>query len=236
MAGRSIRLDNAGMTIQDWPIEERPREKLLARGCAALSDAELLAILLRTGIRGLDAVALARRLLSQFGGLRGLLSAGQPALLQAPGLGTGKTCQLLACLELARRHLAEELRRGPAVLNPSDSADYLKAQLRDHPYEVFAVLFLDTRHRPIACEELFRGSIDGASVHPREVVRRALAHNAAAVILAHNHPSGVAEPSQADRLITRRLQEALALIDVRVLDHLVIGDGNPVSLAARGWL
>lgn len=224
------------MTIQDWPSEERPREKLLARGASALGDAELLAVVLRTGIRGLDAVALARQLLKDFGGLRGLLNAAQADLLKVSGLGIGKTCQLLACLELARRHLAEDLARGPAMLNPADSAQYLKARLRDYPYEVFAVLFLDTRHRPIACEELFRGSIDGAAVHPREVVRRALAHNAAAVILAHNHPSGVAEPSQADRLITRRLQEALTLIEVRVLDHLIIGDGAPVSLAARGWV
>lgn len=224
------------MTIQDWPENERPREKLLGRGAAQLGDAELLAILLRTGIRGLDAVALARQLIGRFGGLRGLFGADQKTLLATPGIGTGKACQLLACLELARRHLAEDLQRGPALLNPADSAGYLKARLRDYPYEVFAALYLDTRHRPIACEELFRGSIDGASVHPREVVRRALAHNAAAMILAHNHPSGVAEPSEADRLITRRLQEALALVEVRVLDHLVIGDGTPVSLAARGWI
>lgn len=224
------------MTIQDWPVAERPREKLLTRGTAALSDAELLAIVLRTGIRGLDAVALARRLLGEFDGLRGLLTADHADLLRTTGIGTGKACQLIACMELARRHLAEELRRGPAMLNPSDSAAYLKAQLRHYPYEVFAVLFLDTRHRPIACEELFRGSIDGAAVYPREVVRRALAHNAAAVILAHNHPSGVAEPSEADRLITQRLQQSLAHIEVRVLDHLVIGDGPPISLASRGWL
>lgn len=224
------------MTIQDWPETERPREKLLARGAAQLGDAELLAILLRTGMRGLDAVALARQLIARFGGLRGLFAADPKALLSAPGIGNGKACQLLACIELARRHLAEDLQRGPALLNPADSASYLKARLRDYPYEVFAVLYLDTRHRPIACEELFRGSIDGASVHPREVVRRALAHNAAALILAHNHPSGIAEPSEADRLITRRLQEALALVEVRVLDHLVIGDGTPVSLAARGWV
>ncbi len=228
--------DDGAMTIQDWPETERPREKLLARGAAQLSEAELLAVLLRTGIRGLDAVALARQLITHFGGLRGLFAAEPRALLSAPGIGKGKACQLLGCVELARRHLAEDLQRGPALLNPADSARYLKARLRDYPYEVFAVLYLDTRHRPIACEELFRGSIDGASVHPREVVRRALAHNAAALILAHNHPSGVAEPSEADRLITRRLQEALSLVDVRVLDHLVIGDGTPVSLAARGWV
>jgi DNA repair protein RadC len=226
----------AAMPIADWPEQERPREKLLAQGPAVLGDAELLAVLLCTGVRGLDAVALGRRLLTDFNGLRGLLGAGQVELMRAGGLGKGKTSQLLACVELARRHLAEELQRGPPMLNPADSAGYLKARLRDYPYEVFAVLFLDTRHRPIACEELFRGSIDGAAVHPREVVRRALALNAAAVILAHNHPSGVAEPSEADRLITRRLQDALALVEVRVLDHLVIGDGPPVSLAARGWL
>ncbi len=224
------------MTISNWPTDERPREKLLARGAAALGDAELLAVLLRTGIRGLDAVALSRKLLTDFSGLRGLFCAAHGDLLAAPGIGSGKACVLAACMELARRHLAEELRRGNALLSPTDSAAYLKSKLRDYPYEVFAVLFLDTRHRPIAFEELFRGSIDGAAVHPREVVRRALAHNAAAIIVAHNHPSGVAEPSEADRLITRRLQEALGLIDVRVLDHLVVGDGDPVSMAARGWL
>ena len=224
------------MTITLWPADERPREKLLARGAAALGDAELLAVMLRTGIRGLDAVALSRKLLSDFGGLRGLFGAAHGDLLAAPGIGSGKACVLTACMELARRHLAEELRRGDAMLSPTDSAAYLKAKLRDYPYEVFAVLFLDTRHRPIAFEELFRGSIDGAAVYPREVVRRALAHNAAAIIVAHNHPSGVAEPSDADRMITRRLQDALGLIEVRVLDHLVIGDGDPVSMAERGWL
>lgn len=228
--------DTGGMGIMDWPEDERPREKLLRHGAARLSEAELLSVLLRTGVRGTDAVSLGRQLLARFGGLRGLLSAPVNDLVASHGLGPGKASQLLACLELARRHLAEALQRGPTLLNPADSASYLKARLRDHPFEVFAVLFLDTRHRPIACEELFHGSIDGASVHPREVVRRSLAHNAAAVILAHNHPSGVAEPSEADRLITRRLQEALGLIEVRVLDHLVIGDGPPVSLAARGWI
>jgi len=224
------------MTITTWPADERPREKLIARGATSLGDAELLAVLLRTGIRGLDAVALSRKLLTDFDGLRGLFGATHRQLMASPGIGAGKACVLAACMELARRHLAEELRRGDAMLSPTDSAAYLKAKLRDYPYEVFAVLFLDTRHRPIAFEELFRGSIDGASVHPREVVRRALAHNAAAVIMAHNHPSGVAEPSQADRLITLRLQDALGLIEVRVLDHLVIGDGDPVSMAARGWI
>lgn len=228
--------DHIVMTIMHWPAQERPREKLLARGAGSLGDAELLAIVLRTGLRGLDAVALARQLLADFDGLRGLLCAEPATLIKTRGIGTGKACQLLACLELARRHLAEQMQRGPGLLNPRDSGSYLKACLRDRRQEVFAVVFLDTRHRPIAFEEMFHGSIDGASVHPREVVRRALAHNAAAVILAHNHPSGVAEPSEADRLITRRLSESLALVDVRVLDHLVIGDGEPVSLAARGWV
>ena len=236
MTGAGPQRHHGAMTIQDWPENERPREKLLGRGAAQLSDAELLAVLLRTGIRGLDAVALARQLISHFGSLRGLFAAEPPALLAAPGIGAGKACQLLACIELGRRHLAEDLQRGPALLNPADSASYLKARLRDYPYEVFAVLYLDTRHRPIACEELFRGSIDGASIYPREVVRRALAHNAAAMIFAHNHPSGIAEPSEADRLITRRLQDALALVEVRVLDHLIVGDGAPVSLASRGWI
>lgn len=224
------------MSIQNWHADDRPREKMLSRGASALGDAELLAVLLRTGIRGLDAVALSRQLLTQFGGLRGLLGAALGDLVDAPGIGNGKACVLAACMELARRSMAEDLQRGKPMLNPSDSAAYLKARLRDYPYEVFGVLFMDTRHRPIVFEELFRGSIDGAAVYPREVVRRALAHNAAAVILAHNHPSGVAEPSEADRLITRRLQEALSLIEVRVLDHLVIGDGAPVSLASRGWM
>lgn len=224
------------MSIQNWHADDRPREKMLSRGASALGDAELLAVLLRTGIRGLDAVSLSRQLLTQFGGLRGLLGAALGDLVDAPGIGNGKACVLAACMELARRSMAEDLQRGKPMLNPSDSAAYLKARLRDYPYEVFGVLFMDTRHRPIVFEELFRGSIDGAAVYPREVVRRALAHNAAAVILAHNHPSGVAEPSEADRLITRRLQEALSLIEVRVLDHLVIGDGAPVSLASRGWM
>lgn len=236
MTGHRPGGEDAAMTIQDWPESERPREKLLTHGAARLGDAELLAVLLRTGIRGLDAVSLSRQLIARFGGLRGLFSAEAKTLIATPGIGLGKAAQLLACIELARRHLAEDLQRGPAITSPDDSARYLKARLRDYPYEVFAVLYLDTRHRPIACEELFRGSIDGATVHPREVVRRALAHNAAALILAHNHPSGIAEPSEADRLITRRLQEALALVEVRVLDHLVIGDGTPVSLAARGWV
>lgn len=224
------------MSIRDWPATERPREKLITRGPAALSDAELLAIFLRTGISGKSAVDLARELLTRFGGLRQLLAADHTTFCAAPGLGDAKYAQLRAVLEMGRRHLFERLERGHALTSPELTIDYLTARLRDYPYEVFAALFLDNRHRVIACEELFRGSIAGASVHPREVVRRAIDHNAAAIIFSHNHPSGVAEPSQADRQITRRLQDALALIDVRVLDHIIIGDGEHCSLAALGLI
>jgi DNA repair protein RadC len=223
------------MPITDWPADERPREKLLKRGAAALSDAELLAIFLRTGVAGRTAVDLARDLLSRFGGLRPLLQADLNAFCAARGLGQAKYTQLQAVLEMGRRHLSETLARGEALGNPDDTRRYLSARLRDYPFEVFACLFLDNRHRVIAFEELFRGTIDGASVHPREVVRRALVHNAAAVILAHNHPSGVAEPSRSDEAITRRLREALALVDIRVLDHVVVGD-ELVSFAERGLL
>jgi DNA repair protein RadC len=222
------------MAITDWPLEERPREKLLQRGPGALSDAELLAIFLRTGVTGKTAVDLARELLTGFGGLRPLLEADRQAFCAAHGLGEAKYVQLQATLELARRHLLATLERGDALTSPDATRRYLASRLRDRPQEVFAALFLDNRHRVIAFEELFFGTIDGASVHPREVVRRALAHNAAALILAHNHPSGVAEPSRADESITRRLKEALALVDIRVLDHLIVGDGEMVSLAERG--
>jgi DNA repair protein RadC len=224
------------MAIRDWPADERPRERLLERGAEALTDAELLAIFLRTGIAGRTAVDLARSLLDDFGGLAPLLGADRARFCAAPGLGAAKYAQLRAVLELSRRYLAANLRRGDALSCPADTFAYLRARLATFPYEVFACLFLDNRHRVLAYEELFRGSIDGASVHPREVVRRALHHNAAATILAHNHPSGVAEPSQADEHITRRLREALALIDVRVLDHVVVGDGACVSFAERGLL
>jgi DNA repair protein RadC len=224
------------MPITDWPEAERPREKLLALGPGALSDAELLAIFLRTGAPGQTAVELARSLITQFGSLRALFQADATHFCATRGLGTAKYAQLHAALELTRRQLRERLGHSQAITNPADTEHYLTARLRDYPYEVFACLFLDTRHRVITYEELFRGTIDGASVHPREVVRRALQHNAAAVILAHNHPSGVAEPSQADQRLTRRLSEALALIDVRVLDHLVIGDHAAVSFAQRGMI
>lgn len=224
------------MAICDWPAGERPREKLLKQGAAALSDAELLAIFLRTGVAGMSAVDLARRLLEEFGGLRPLLEAGQARFCRGRGLGTTKYVQLQAVLELARRHLQAQLERGDALTSPELTRRFLSASLRGYPHEVFACLFLDNRHRVIRFEELFSGTIDGASVHPREVVKRALGHNAAAVIFAHNHPSGVAEPSESDIRITQRLREALALVEIRVLDHLIVGDGPIVSLAERGLL
>ncbi len=224
------------MPITDWPENERPREKLLQLGSNALSDAELLAIFLRTGTRGKTAVDLAREIIQYFGGLRPLLLADKKQFCQFPGLGQAKFAQLQAVLELSRRHLGEILQRGDQLQNPQATRDFLQARMRDLPHEVFACLFLDNRHRVIQYEELFQGTINGASVHPREVVRKTLQHNAAALILAHNHPSGVAEPSEADRHITRRLSEALSLIDVRVLDHIVIGDGECVAFSERGWL
>jgi DNA repair protein RadC len=224
------------MTIRDWPADERPREKLLARGPAALSDAELLALFIGSGRRGRTAVDIGRDLLSDCSGLKGLLELDARALSAAAGIGPARACRIQAALELGRRYLACDLHRPDALTHPAACADYLRARIAAYPYEVFLCVFLDNRHRVIACEELFRGSIDGASVHPREVVRRCLAHNAAAVIFAHNHPSGVAEPSQADREITRHLRQALELIEVRVLDHFVIGSGSALSLAERGWL
>lgn len=224
------------MPITDWPAEERPREKLRLRGAQALSDAELLAIFLRTGLRGKTAVDLARDLLTEYGSLRNLLKADYRRFCASPGLGSAKYSQLQAVLEMSKRHLRETLQRGEALGNPEDTRRFLVSALRDHPYEVFACLFMDNRHRVICFEEMFRGTIDGASVHPREIVKQALAHNAAAVILAHNHPSGVAEPSQADKSLTRRLKEALGLVDIRVLDHIIIGDGATTSFAEMGLL
>ncbi|MDR6676933.1 RadC family protein [Pseudomonas oryzihabitans] len=224
------------MSIKDWPAQERPREKLLEQGAQALTDAELLAIFLRTGVAGKSAVDLARQLLGEFGSLRTLLEADLAAFSSHLGLGPAKFSQLQAVLEMGRRHLAEGLRRDSALESPQQVRDYLKARLRHEPHEIFGCLFLDTRHRVLAFEALFHGTIDGASVYPRQVVKRALAHNAAAVILTHNHPSGVAEPSQADRLLTTRLKEALGFVDVRVLDHFIVGDGEPLSMAEYGWL
>lgn len=223
------------MAITDWPMQERPREKLLQRGASALSDAELLAIFLRTGVRGKTALDLARELIQRFGGLRALLDADKEKFCAAHGLGEAKFVQLQAVLELSRRYLAEGLQRGNSLSSPEDTRYYLSAQLRSCPHEVFACLFLDTRHRVISFDELFYGTIDGASVYPREVLRRAMQHNAAAVIFAHNHPSGVAEPSSSDVQITQRLIDVLNQVDIRVLDHFVIGD-EVISFAERGLL
>ncbi len=224
------------MAIHDWPLAERPREKLLTQGAQTLSNAELLAVMFGTGSRGGSAVDVARGLLQEFGSLRELLSANPEQALTGHGLGPARYCLLQAALELSRRHYRETLSIGPALSSPETARGFLLAQLRDRPYEVFCCLHLDARHRLIAFEELFRGTIDGATVHPREVVRQSLTRNSAAVIFAHNHPSGVAEPSQADELITRRLREALNLIDVRVLDHLIVGEDRCMSFAERGLL
>lgn len=224
------------MHIRDWPAEERPREKLLARGAAALSDAELLAIFLGSGLRGLDAVQTSRELLAGHGPLRALLENDARQLARLPGLGPARACKLAAALELGHRHLAASLQRGEALSDPASAGRYFAQRLRGRGHEVFAVLFLDTRHRSLAFEEMFQGTVDGAEVHPREVVRRALGHNAAAVIVGHNHPSGDTEPSAADRAVTARLKQALSLVEVRLLDHFVVGDGPAVSLASRGWV
>lgn len=224
------------MHIRDWPASERPREKLLARGAAALSDAELLAIFLGSGLRGQDAVATARALLAAHGPLRALLEQAPDAIAKLPGLGPARVCALAAALELGQRVLAAELERGAALADPASAGRYFAQRLRGRPNEVFAAMFLDTRHRVLAFEELFHGTIDGAEVHPRELARRALARNAAAVIVGHNHPSGNPEPSAADRAVTARLKQALALVDVRLLDHFVVGDGLATSMAARGWV
>ena len=223
-------------SIRDWPAGERPREKLLRQGPGVLSDAELLAIILRSGVAGRTAVDLARDLLADFGGLRSLLDAERQDVCARNGMGEAGFAQLQAALELGRRHLQAALERKDCLDSPAATRRFLASRLRHLPVEVFACLLLDNRHRVIAFEELFRGTIDGASVHPREVVRLVLRFNAAAVILAHNHPSGVAEPSRADILLTRRLIDALALVDVRVLDHIVIGEGDGVSLAERGMI
>ncbi|MEA3292348.1 MAG: DNA repair protein RadC [Pseudomonadota bacterium] len=224
------------MTIKQWPSGERPREKLLQRGAEALSDAELLAIFLRTGVAGKSAVALARELIDRCGGLRALLAAGKDELCQSPGIGEAKYVQLQAALEVGRRVLKERLQRGEPLTSPRLVEDYLRHQLQDRQQEVFSVIYLDNRHRVIDYEELFLGTIDGASVHPREVVKKALQRNAAALIVAHNHPSGVAEPSSHDTAVTLRLKEALKLVDVRLLDHLVVGDGECISLQERGLI
>lgn len=224
------------MAIHQWPEQERPREKLIRQGADTLSDAELLAIFLRTGMTGHTALDQARDLLSAFGSVRGVLDAPLDQFCAQRGMGASKYVQLQASLELARRHMLEALRRSDCLVSSTLTRNYVRSRLRRYPREVFLCLFLDNQNRVIAVEELFQGTIDGASVHPRVVVDRALHHNAAALIFAHNHPSGVAEPSQADVGITRRLKNALGLIDVRTLDHFVVGDTDVVSLAERGLI
>ena len=226
----------ANIKITDMPLDERPREKLLQRGASALTNAELLAIFLRIGIKGKSALVLAKDLLEEFGDLRSLLGADKNRFCKAKGLGDAKYVQLQASVEMSRRYLRECLERGDALTNPDDTRNFLLAELSGRSYEVFACLYLDNKHRVIKFEELFAGTIDGANVYPREVVKRALLNNAAAVILAHNHPSGVTEPSNADISITKRLVEALSLVEIRVLDHIIIGDGHSVSLAEKGLM
>ena len=224
------------MPISDWPEQERPREKLLSKGAASLSDAELLAIFLRTGRQGKTAIDLSRDLLTEFDGLRGMVEADSGKFCLTRGLGLAKYSQIQAAIELGKRYLQENLVGKDVLTSPNDTKDFLVAQLRAYQHEVFACLFLDNRHQIISFDEMFKGTIDGASVYPREVVKHALARNAAAVIFAHNHPSGVAEPSLADKNITQRLQEALKLVDIRVLDHFIIGDNTAVSFAELGLL
>jgi len=224
------------MTIKEWPSCEQPREKLANKGSSVLSDAELLAVLIGTGIKGLSAVEVARRLIKEFGGLRAVCDASLANLSEQPGLGLVGYSRIQATLELGRRYLFETISRGDAFENPSVTRRFLSSRLRHHHHEVFGVLFLDNAHRVIAFEELFHGTINGASVYPRVVLQRALVHNSAAVILAHNHPSGVSEPSAADRQITETLCQVLSLVDIRVLDHFVIGEAEAVSFAERGLL
>ncbi len=224
------------MAITQWPATERPREKLLQHGAQSLSDAELLALFIGSGTRSKTAVDIGRDLLGRFGGIRNILNASQELLCQSNGLGSARYALLQASRELGKRYLAEKLMRQGSLSSPQQVSDYLIQQLRDRQREIFVVIYLDNRHRIIEYEELFTGTLNGASVHPREVVKNVLFHNAAAVIIAHNHPSGIAEPSQSDMLITKKIQDALKLIDVTLLDHLIIGDGNYVSLSDRGMI
>jgi DNA repair protein RadC len=224
------------VAISDWPVNERPRERLLRHGAQSLADAELLAICLRTGLKGKSAVELARDLLGRFGSVRSLLAAAAEGRARTCGIGDAKRAQMLAALELARRSLREDLETRGALNSPREVRDYLKLVLGRSDHEVFVVLMLDAQHRVIATEELFRGTLTQTSVYPREVVKAALARNAAAVIFAHNHPSGVAEPSHSDELLTRSLKSALALVDIQVLDHFIVAGGRILSFAERGLL
>ncbi len=224
------------MAIRDWPEDTRPREKLLSQGAAALTDAELVAVFLRTGMVGKSAVDLGRELLERFGGLGGLCRADRKAACAAPGVGEAKFALLAAVMEMARRTLNEDMQAGDALASPDAVRTYLRLILRGKEYEVFCVVFLDAQNRVVAVEELFRGTLTQTSVYPREIIKRALHHNAAALILAHNHPSGVAEPSQADRVLTDRLAEALALVDIRVLDHFIVAGPSSLSFREAGHL
>jgi DNA repair protein RadC len=224
------------MGISDRPESERPREKLLKNGPQNLSNSELLAIFLRTGIAGKSAVDLARELLQRFGGITGMFAADQHAFCQVPGMGPAKYAQLQAVLEMARRALEEKLKNRDILSSPGSVREYLRLSLQGKQHEVFVGIFLDSQNRTIATEELFSGTLTQASVYPREIVKRALHHNAAAMIFAHNHPSGLAEPSQADEMLTRSLKQALALVDVKVLDHFVVGSDSAMSFAERGLI
>ncbi len=224
------------MAIRDWPIDTRPREKLLRQGAAALTDAELVAVFLRTGMVGKSAVDLGRELLDLFGGLGGLCRADKKSACAAPGVGEAKFALLQAVMEMARRTLEEDIKAGDALNSPEAVRDYLRLILLGKEYEVFCCVFLDVQNRVIAVEELFRGTLTQTSVYPREIIKRALFHNAGALILAHNHPSGVAESSQADRQLTRRLAEALALVDIRVLDHFIVAGASSLSFKESGQI
>lgn len=224
------------MAITDWPAAERPREKLIELGAEALSDAELLAIFLRVGVTGKSAVDLARDLLTQFASLNGIFAATEHELIQVHGIGTSKYVQLQAIFEMSRRALNEQLQQRDVFKSPQQVRDYLVLKLGSLTKEVFLVLFLDTQNHLVATEEMFAGTLTQTSVYPREVVKRALHHNAASVILAHNHPSGIAQQSQADELLTKQLKQALALVDVRVLDHFIVAGNNTLSFSERGLL
>jgi DNA repair protein RadC len=224
------------MAITDWIPEERPRERLLAKGAESLSDAELIAIFLRTGVKGRNALDIARELLAHFGSVSALFAADVRALSAMAGLGDAKCAQLVAVMEVARRALRETMSRGNALSSPRTVRDFLRLKLQDRPHEVFVAVFLDAQNRVLGVEELFRGTLTQTSVYPREVVKRALHFNAAALIFAHNHPSGIAEPSRSDEALTQALKQALALVDVKVLDHFVIGGGAAMSFAERGLL
>ena len=224
------------MGIADWPEDRKPREKLLQRGADTLSDAELLAIILRTGVKGKSAVDLGRELVERFGGVHGLLGADPATIQETPGLGQAKAAQLLAALAVAKRALDSEVRRRDNLNSPAAVRDYLRLTLRNREREIFVAVYLDAQNRVVEVEELFSGTLTQTSVYPREVVRLALRHNAAAVIFAHNHPSGLAEPSRADELLTQALKQALALVDVKVLDHFIVAGNNALSFAERGLL